>query len=90
MGARRFPGSQFSSSGVPLVVSMRQARLALAQVGKLAAVDAAVAAADQATQISWEYATEVRRLDPVMCALARVLGMTDGDLDNLFKIARAK
>src|ERR1700694_4735954 len=53
---------------VPPVVSMLQARLALLGAGLLDRVNAAVAAADQATQISWEFATEGHRASPVIAA----------------------
>ena len=73
---------------VPSAVSMRQARLALLQAGKLADVDAAVAAlpspAKEAAQVEWEYATEVRRDSALMQQLATAIGLTEVDLDNLF------
>lgn len=74
---------------VPPSVSMRQARLALLQAGKLDAVNAVVAAADPATQLSWEYSATVERANPIIAALAEGLGMTSADLDNLFRAASA-
>lgn len=71
----------------PSVVSMRQARLALLQVGLLSQVDAAVAAGGEADKITWEYATEVQRGDSLVQNLASGLGLTDKDLDNLFLLA---
>lgn len=74
--------------GPPSVVTMRQARLALLQAGKLAGVAQAIAAlpspAKESAQIEWEYSTEVRRDWPVVQALAPALGMSDADLDALF------
>lgn len=79
--------------GPPTVVTMRQARLALLQAGKLAAVAPAIAAlpspAKEAAQIEWEYSTEVQRSWPLVQALAPALGMTNADLDALFIAAAA-
>jgi hypothetical protein len=72
----------------PKVVTMRQARLALLQAGKLADVDAAILALPspdkETAQISWEYATEVRRDSALMQQLATAIGLTEADLDSLF------
>jgi hypothetical protein len=72
---------------------MRQARLALLQAGKLAAVDAAIAAlpspAKEAAQIEWEYATEVKRDSQLVTQLAPSLGLDDAALDALFIAAAA-
>lgn len=72
----------------PTSASMRQARLALLQAGKLAAVEAAINAltgpAKEAAQIEWEYATEVRRDSALMKQLAAAIGLTEADLDALF------
>ena len=71
--------------------SMRQARLALLQVGKLDEVDAAIAAMSdpQKSQaaIEWEYATTVDRVSPFVDSLGSALGMTQTDLDVLFNLA---
>jgi hypothetical protein len=73
---------------VPEVVTMRQARLALLQAGKLADVDAAILALPspdkETAQISWEYATEVRRDSDLVKQLAPVLGLDDAAIDALF------
>ena len=54
---------------VPQVITMRQAKLVLLKAGILDDVDAAVANADRATQIEWEYATEVRRDWPTLAVV---------------------
>jgi hypothetical protein len=76
---------------VPASVAMHQARLALLQAGKLAAVDAAIAAlpspAKEAAQIEWEYATEVKRSSTLVAQLAPALGLDDAALDALFVTA---
>lgn len=70
------------------VVTPRQARLALLGAGKLTAVTAALAAMTgvqgEAARITWEYATEIRRDDPLISALAPVLGMSEVQIDALF------
>lgn len=77
----------------PVVVTMRQARLALRAAGKLAAVDAAITAmpepARTAARIEWDYATEVRRDWPLVLALAPALGLDEAALDALFAAAVA-
>ena len=73
---------------VPTVASMRQARLALLQAGKLADVTTAINAlpspAKEAAQIEWEYATEVRRDSALMKQLAAAIGLDHAALDALF------
>lgn len=69
---------------VPQVVTMRQARLALSQSGLLASVNTAVQAADEITQLSWEYSTEVKRTDPYVIALGAAIGLTSEQIDQLF------
>ena len=72
-------------------VSMRQARLALLQQGLLDEVTTSIAALPgaegQAAQITWEYATEVKRGDALVQSLIPVLGWTDAQLDELFALA---
>jgi len=76
---------------IPTEVSMRQARLALFQQGKLSLIqpliDAMTDPQKTATQISWDYATIVKRDDDLVEALSAQLGLTDADLDALFTLA---
>lgn len=70
-------------------VTMRQARLALLSVDKLAQVNAAIAAIPDATQraaaeIEWEYAQTVDRDSPFVQMLGTALAL---DLDALFTLA---
>lgn len=79
------------SVGIPNSVTMRQARLALLSVGKLAQVNAAIAAIPDATQraaaeIEWEYAQTVDRDSPFVQMLGTALAL---DLDALFTAAAA-
>lgn len=73
---------------VPAAVTMRQARLALLQAGKLSAVNAAIAGMSgvqgEAAKIEWEFSNEVRRAQSLVAALAPVLGMTPAQIDQLF------
>jgi len=78
---------------VPQSVTMRQARLALLGAGRLASVESAIAAMPGAqgdvARIEWEFSSEVRRAQPLVAALAPVLGMTEGQIDELFIAASA-
>jgi hypothetical protein len=73
---------------VPESVSMRQARLALLGAGLLDAVESAIAGlpgdAGKAAKIEWEYATEIRRDNPLFAQLSAALGMSAAQLDDLF------
>jgi hypothetical protein len=80
-----FMGPQ--SLPVPESISPRQARLALYGAGLL---DAATAAAHQAgpvAKIYWEYAIEWRRDDAILKSLAVGLGLSELQLDELFRQA---
>lgn len=78
--------------GVPQVVSMRQARLALLDAGLLTSVQAVVDVAPQGTKIAWEYATELGRSDPLVITLAASLSppLTATQIDGLFMLASLK
>ena len=73
---------------IPQSVTMRQCRLQLLAIGKLADVDAAIAALPEpdksAAQIEWEYAATVERNAPLIGALGPALGLDDAQLDDLF------
>lgn len=77
----------------PVEVTMRQARLALHAAGKLAAVNAAIAALPDppktAAQIEWEYSNTVRRDSRFVSMLGPALGLDSAALDALF-IAASK
>lgn len=74
-------------SKIPTIVTMRQARLALLASGLLPTVNAAVAAADDATKITWEFSSEVQRSNPLIATLAAALMLTEEQLDDLFTLA---
>jgi hypothetical protein len=69
------------------VVSMRQARLALLQANLLDTVTAAIGQGGEADQITWEYATEVRREDALVQNLSQALNLSSQQLDDLFALA---
>lgn len=72
---------------IPSIVTMRQARLALLQSGLLGQVNAAVAVADEATKITWEFSSEVNRAHPFVSTIAAALNLTEAQLDGLFTLA---
>lgn len=78
-------------SAVPQEVTMRQARLALNAIGKLSAVDAAIAAMPEPTktqaQITWEFSSMVQRSQPLVLSLGSALGLSSADIDQLFVTA---
>lgn len=51
------------------------------------AVEAAVAAADQEVQDAWHYATTIRRDHPLLASMATQLGLTEAQIDALFRAA---
>lgn len=73
---------------VPQAVTMRQARLALLAVGKLAAVDAAIDALPspqkEAARIEWDFAQDIDRHWPLVALLAPAIGLDEAALDALF------
>lgn len=71
----------------PQVVSPWQMRRALNQLGLRAAVEGAIVNADQDTKDGWEYASEIRRDNPLIIGMATALGLGDAELDHLFLTA---
>lgn len=74
---------------VPQSVTPRQVRLLLLKQGLLDQVEAMIAQQDQATKITWEFASEFRRDNPLLLALAQNLGLTQGQIDEFFIAAAA-
>lgn len=79
------------ATSVPAIVTMRQARLALLQSGMLTQVNDAVSnmpgAQGDAARIEWEFSSTVERNRPLVQALGAALGLTDAQLDDLFRLA---
>lgn len=65
-------------------VTPRQARLALLSEGLLDEVQTLVDQAGGAAKITWEYATEINRNDPLIESLGQTLGLSETQIDNLF------
>jgi hypothetical protein len=65
-----------------------QGRMALSDAGLLAQAQAAVDASDEKTKVAWEYALVWNRTSPMIEALGTALGLTDVQIDNLFKEAQ--
>lgn len=74
---------------VPQSVTPRQVRLVLLEQGLLASVEAMIAQQDEATKISWQYASEFRRNDPLLNQLAVNLSLTSQQIDEFFIAAAA-
>lgn len=72
---------------VPKSVTPLQARRALRQAGLATFVQDLVATMDEETQEAWAYALEIRRDDAALSAAAAEMGMSDSDLDELFRLA---
>jgi hypothetical protein len=74
---------------VPESVTQLQARRALRAAGLLPQVEAAIAAADDDTQDAWRYAQVIERNHPALTAIAAQLGLTEPQMDDLFRAAVA-
>ena len=72
---------------VPQQVTMRQARLELLKRALLDDVEAVITAAEREAQIQWEYASDVERSNPVIVIVQQQHGMTDAEIDDLFREA---
>ena len=72
---------------VPQQVTMRQARLELLKRALLDDVEAVITAAGREAQIQWEYASVVERSNPVIAIVQQQHGMTDAQIDDLFREA---
>ena len=72
---------------VPQQVTMRQARLALLSAGLLDDVEMVIAAAGRAAQLEWESAAVVERSTPAVAAVQQQHGLTDAQIDDLFREA---
>ena len=71
---------------VPKSITPRQCRLILLQQGLLTSVEAMIAQQDEATRITWEYALEFRRDDPLLIQLAASMSpsLTEAQIDEFF------
>ena len=74
---------------VPQSVTPRQVRLMLLSQNLLSQVVSTISQMDEATRITWEYAMEFQRYDPLLVSLAQQLELTDEQVDQFF-IAASK
>lgn len=65
-----------------------QLRRALRQLGMMATVQTMLAQADEETQEAWEYASEIRRMEPMIEAMRQGLGKAAEEVDQLFLLAQ--
>jgi len=72
---------------VPQRITALQARRALLASDMLDQVEAALARQPRAVQITWEYATEIHRDDPMLAEVAQAIGLSTNTLDDLFRAA---
>ena len=86
-----YEANKLATKRKSLVVTMRQARLALAQENKIQLVEDAIALIPEpdktSISIEWEYASTVERVSPWIDTMASALGMTDVEMDALFELA---
>lgn len=69
------------------VITMRQCRLQLLAIGKLTAVENAMASASESARIEWEYAATVHRDNPVTISVIASLGADAQAADEFFHAA---
>lgn len=81
-----FVGPQ-TAAPVPDAVTPVQFRRALRRAGLYDAVAAYVATQDADTQDAWEYAVSIPRDDALVARAAAELGQSDGEVDDLFRLA---
>jgi hypothetical protein len=74
---------------IPQVVSRFQARAALYQAGLLEQVETVMAdpATDMLAKLAWADAQEFKRSSPTIAAFSQQIGLTDEQIDELFKQA---
>ncbi|QDP48401.1 MAG: hypothetical protein Tp118SUR00d2C21406231_17 [Prokaryotic dsDNA virus sp.] len=83
------PEQALEQGRAAMVASPMQIRLALLAIGRLAEVEAIVAAASETVQIAWDRATQFPRNSPTIAALAPAADppFSATDIDDLFRAA---
>ena len=76
-----------SAERAAMVCSRFQAKAALLAAGMLDDVEAVMATADPLARMAWADATEFRRNSPTIAALAIIAGLTETQVDDLFRVA---
>lgn len=72
---------------VPASVTRFQARAALWLAGLLDDAEAAISQAHPLSRIAWEQANVYRRDSPTVISMGQQLGLSEADIDELFKTA---
>lgn len=72
---------------IPLSVTRFQARAAIQLAGLLDDAEAAIAEAHPLSRIAWEHAHVYRRDSPTLISIGQQLGLSEADMDELFKTA---
>lgn len=68
-------------------VTPRQARLMLKRAGLLNGIKQMINGMDEEAQIEWEHATAFKRTHPLLVTVAAQAGLTDDQLDTMFRDA---
>jgi hypothetical protein len=82
-----YNGTAFTYVVPPPDVTALQARQAINAAGLRPNVNAAIAGADQNTQDFWALAPMFQRSNPIIASISTALGLTSGQIDNLFRLA---
>lgn len=87
LAARPVPSEadQLAAERAQMICSRFQARAALHLAGMLPAAETAVAAEGPIVRIAWADAAQFRRDSPSIASLAAKLGLTDVQVDDLFR-----
>lgn len=77
---------------VPENVTARQMKKALAILGKLTGIESFIANLSEPNKtligIEWRESNEFLRANPILNSMAALMGLSQTDLDNIFKYAR--
>lgn len=79
--------TETASMEVPESVSPRQIRQALSRADLRQSVETTIAAGDQDTRDWYEYATAFERTNSHVIAMGNLLGVSDSQLDDLWRLA---
>lgn len=82
-------GDLLAAERATMVVSRFQAKAALQAAGLLGTIQGVVSGADAFVQLAWSEAVEFRRNSPTIAALQSAAGLTDTQIDDLFRAAMA-
>lgn len=87
--AQIIANKQATSTPQPLIVSRFQARAALYQANLLDDIEAymALETTDFFTKLAWKEAAEFKRTSPLVTEVGVLLGLTEVQLDDLFRFA---